>query len=201
MRGSRAPLPPDTIAQASSKRSASRIRRRQAPGAEVPAELPGIVHGGCSSPLGTPRPSCSAGYGLSPHRRTPCLRRHLEVPHSSFRWIAATAPSASRSCTTATPWTSGSVAEMTGAGDGARVEWRRRAPFSPAMSRLLPACGSRQPSRPTVALSFDDEGVPGRGDSARAWRMGGDRIHPAAPVLLDRRVAWWLGALVMKEAA
>jgi hypothetical protein len=32
-----------------------------------------------------------------------------------------------------------------------------------------------------------------------AWRAAGGRLHPAlAPVLLDE-VAWWLGALVMKQ--
>jgi hypothetical protein len=36
-------------------------------------------------------------------------------------------------------------------------------------------------------------------DPREAWRASGDRLHPAlAPVLLDE-VAWWLGALVMKE--
>ena len=61
------------------------------------------------------------------------------------------------------------------------------------------ACGAANPLGLQVALSFDDEGVWARLTPRAPWRTGGDRLHPAAaPVLLDE-VAWWLGALTMKE--
>ena len=94
--------------------------------------------------------------------------------------------------------TSGSVADLAPApatarawtgGDGARLP----------MSDYCLACGAGNPLGLQVALSFDEEGVWARLTPRAPWRMGGDRLHPAAaPVLLDE-VAWWLGALTMKE--
>lgn len=61
------------------------------------------------------------------------------------------------------------------------------------------ACGAQNPLGLQVALAFDDDGVWARLTPRVPWRAGGGRLHPAlAPVLLDE-VAWWLGALTMKQ--
>jgi hypothetical protein len=66
------------------------------------------------------------------------------------------------------------------------------------MSDQCLACGAANPLGLQVALRFDDEGVWARLEPREPWRAD-HRLHPAlAPVLLDE-VAWWLGALVMKE--
>jgi len=95
--------------------------------------------------------------------------------------------------------TSGSVADLpsppaaahawSGGGDGSSLP----------MSDYCLACGAQNPLGLQATLCFDDEGVWARLTPRAAWRAPGDRLHPAlAPVLLDE-VAWWLGALVMKQ--
>ena len=67
------------------------------------------------------------------------------------------------------------------------------------MSEDCLACGARNPLGLQVALVFDDEGVWARVEPRPPWRLHDGQLHPAlVPVLLDE-VAWWLGALVMKE--
>ena len=82
----------------------------------------------------------------------------------------------------------------------ATTPWRGNGAGSPLpMSDQCLACGARNPIGLQVTLAFDGEGVWARLEPREAWRASGDRLHPAlAPVLLDE-VAWWLGALVMKE--
>lgn len=80
------------------------------------------------------------------------------------------------------------------------------APFhGGAAGRSLPmsddclACGARNPLGLQTALRFDDEGVWARVDPRPPWRGGGGHAHAAlAPVVLDE-LAWWLGALTMRE--
>jgi len=94
--------------------------------------------------------------------------------------------------------TSGGVSPL---GDApATTPWRGDGAGSPlpASDQCL-ACGARNPLGLQVTLAFDAEGVWAHLEPREAWRAHGDRLHPAlAPVLLDE-VAWWLGALVMKE--
>ena len=94
--------------------------------------------------------------------------------------------------------TSGTVGDLTGA--GAAPTWRGgSAGASLPMSDDCLACGARNPVGLQVALSFDEEGVWARLAPRAPWRVDGEHLHPAlAPVLLDE-LAWWLGALVMKE--
>ena len=68
------------------------------------------------------------------------------------------------------------------------------------MSDHCLACGAQQSRSASRSRWPSTTRASGRGSTPRApWRAGGDRLHPAlAPVLLDE-VAWWLGALVMKE--
>jgi hypothetical protein len=94
--------------------------------------------------------------------------------------------------------TSGGVSPL---GDlPATTPWRGDGAGSPLpMSDQCLACGALNPLGLQVTLAFDTEGVWARLEPREAWRASGDRLHPAlAPVLLDE-VAWWLGALVMKE--
>jgi hypothetical protein len=61
------------------------------------------------------------------------------------------------------------------------------------------ACGALNPLGLQMALRFDDTGVWARLPPRAPWRAPDGRLHQAvAPVLLDE-IAWWLGALVMKE--
>jgi hypothetical protein len=67
------------------------------------------------------------------------------------------------------------------------------------MSEDCLACGTRNALGLQVALAFDEEGVWARFRPRAPWGAATGRLHPAAaPVILDE-VAWWLGALVMKE--
>jgi hypothetical protein len=61
------------------------------------------------------------------------------------------------------------------------------------------ACGALNPVGLRAGLRFDQEGVWARIVPRPSWRTAGGAVHPAlASVLLDE-IAWWLGALVMKE--
>jgi hypothetical protein len=67
------------------------------------------------------------------------------------------------------------------------------------MSDECLACGSRNPLGLRTALRFDDEGVWARLEPPAPWLVEPAWSHAAlAPVLLDE-VAWWLGALTMRE--
>ena len=67
------------------------------------------------------------------------------------------------------------------------------------MSEDCLACGARNPLGLQTALRFDDEGVWARVEPRAPWLVEPARAHAAlAPVLLDE-VAWWLGALTMRE--
>ena len=94
--------------------------------------------------------------------------------------------------------TSGSVADLPAAPAAARG-WTGGDGDSLPMSDYCLACGAQNPLGLQVALAFDEEGVWARLTPRAPWWAGGDRLHPGlAPVLLDE-VAWWLGALVMKQ--
>jgi hypothetical protein len=84
--------------------------------------------------------------------------------------------------------------------DSTLPRWTGAAEGTPLpMSEQCLACGSRNPLGLRVALSFDEVGVWVRLTPGPAWRADETTFHPAlAPVLMDE-VAWWLGALVMKE--
>ena len=67
------------------------------------------------------------------------------------------------------------------------------------MSEDCLACGSRNPLGLQTALRFDEDGVWARLTPRMPWLVEPGRTHAAlAPVLLDE-VAWWLGALTMRE--
>lgn len=67
------------------------------------------------------------------------------------------------------------------------------------MSEGCLACGAVNPLGLQVRLRFDDDGVWASLTPREPWRAPDGGLHPAlAPVALDE-VAWWLGALLMKE--
>ena len=67
------------------------------------------------------------------------------------------------------------------------------------MSEDCLACGARNPLGLQQALRFDGAGVWARLVPPGPWRLDAGGTHAAlAPVILDE-IAWWLGALVMRE--
>jgi hypothetical protein len=67
------------------------------------------------------------------------------------------------------------------------------------MSDECLACGALNPLGLQTALTFAEEGVWARVEPRAPWAARGGGAHAAlAPVLLDE-VAWWLGALTMRE--
>jgi hypothetical protein len=61
------------------------------------------------------------------------------------------------------------------------------------------ACGALNPLGLQTGLRFDQDGVWTRMVPRSPWRTASGGLHPAlASVLLDE-IAWWLGALIMKE--
>jgi hypothetical protein len=95
--------------------------------------------------------------------------------------------------------TSASVRPSTTAPGAAPPEWEPRAGTALPMSDDCLACGARNPLGLQQALRFDADGVWARLVPREPWRLDAARAHAAlAPVLLDE-VAWWLGALMMRE--
>jgi hypothetical protein len=159
---------------------------------------PGIVHGGCLVALVD---AAAARLGWPPGPRRLEGRLTASVPTESALAIEADHAQGGAGLTI---WqdrhvlTSGSVGALDS--EPPRAPWWGGASgFTLPMSEDCLACGARNPIGLQVALTFDDEGVWARVEPRRPWRLPDDRLHPAlVPVLLDE-VAWWLGALVMKE--
>jgi hypothetical protein len=169
---------------------------------EAPKSLqswPGIVHGGCLVGLVD---AAVMRLGRAPGPRRVGGRLTSSVPTETALDLQVDRGAGAVGLTILQDGhtlTSGSVADLpaapatarawTGGGGGSRLP----------MSDYCLACGAGNPLGLQVALSFDEEGVWARLTPRAPWRAAGDRLHPGlAPVLLDE-VAWWLGALVMKE--
>ena len=168
---------------------------------EAPKSLqswPGIVHGGCLVGL-VDAASMRLGRAAGPRRVDGRLTS--SVPTETALDLRAGRDGGTVSLTILQgghTLTSGTVADLTSAGSA--PTWRGgSAGDSLPMSEGCLACGAQNPLGLQVALSFDEEGVWARLTPRAPWRAGGGRLHAAlAPVLLDE-VAWWLGALVMKQ--
>lgn len=170
--------------------------RLEAPGALQ--SWPGIVHGGCLIALVD---AAGARLGRAPGPRRVDARLTSSVPTETALDLQVDRNGGTVSLTIlqgGQTLSSGTVADLTGAG-GAPT-WRGgTAGASLPMSDDCLACGAHNPVGLQVALSFDEDGVWAHLAPREPWRAGDNRLHPAlAPVLLDE-VAWWLGALVMKE--
>jgi hypothetical protein len=192
-------LAPDTIARAFEQ-------ALHLPGAgpgrmEAPRLLqswPGIVHGGCLVAL---LDAAAARLGRPPGPRRLEGRLTSSVPTESVLEIEANHADGIAGLTISQGGhilTSGTVAAL----ETERLDapwWGGARGVTLPMSEDCLACGARNPLGLQVALAFDDEGVWARLEPRRPWRLHDERLHPAlVPVLLDE-VAWWLGALVMKE--
>ena len=169
---------------------------------EAPKSLqswPGIVHGGCLVGL-VDAAAIRLGRAAGPRRVDGRLTSsvptetalHLQVDRGDGA-VGLTILQNGHTLTSGSvvdlPATPATARAWTGDGDGSPLP----------MSDDCLACGAQNPLGLQVALSFDEEGVWARLTPRAPWRAGGDRLHAAvAPVLLDE-VAWWLGALVMKE--
>jgi len=159
---------------------------------------PGIVHGGCLVALVD---AAAARLGRPPGPRRLEGRLTASVPTESTLVIEADHADGTAGLTI---WqgrhilTSGSVAPLDGETPGVHW-WGGAGGLTLPMSEDCLACGARNPLGLQVALVFDDEGVWARVEPRPPWRLHDGQLHPAlVPVLLDE-VAWWLGALVMKE--
>ena len=94
--------------------------------------------------------------------------------------------------------TSGAISPLDARDDGAAWAGGGEGAELPMSDDCL-ACGALNPLGLQVRLRFDQDGVWAGLEPREAWREPDDRVHPAlGPVLLDE-VAWWLGALTMKE--
>jgi hypothetical protein len=192
-------LAPDTIARAFEQ-------ALHLPGAgsgrlEAPRLLqswPGIVHGGCLVALVD---AAAARLGRPPGPRRLEGRLTASVPTESALEITTDHADGTASLTISQGGhilTSGTVAALE-TECLAAPWWGGARGVTLPMSEDCLACGARNPLGLQVALAFDDEGVWAHLEPRRPWQLPDERRHPAlVPVLLDE-VAWWLGALVMKE--
>jgi hypothetical protein len=169
---------------------------------EAPRQLqswPGIVHGGCLVAL---LDDAAARLGRVPGPRRVEGRLTSSVPTETALALRADRGDGGVGLTllqSGHTLTSGSVVELPAAPAAAHGWSGSRDGSSLPMSDHCLACGAENPLGLQAALSFDDEGVWVRLAPPAPWRAAGNRIHPAlAPVLLDE-VAWWLGALSMKQ--
>ena len=95
---------------------------------------------------------------------------------------------------------SGAISGLEAAPAATGTFWRGGDDGSPLpLSEHCLACGRDNPLGLQAELRFDDTGVWARLSPRAPWRAPDGGWHLAvAPVLLDE-IAWWLGALVMKE--
>jgi acyl-coenzyme A thioesterase PaaI-like protein len=159
---------------------------------------PGIVHGGCLVALVD---AAAERLGRSPGPRRIEGRLTSSVPIGTALDLETGRSHDTISLSISQGGQTLASGGVTALGEPpASPAWRGNGAGSPLpMSEQCLACGARNPVGLQVTLAFDAEGVWARFEPREAWRANGDRLHPAlAPVLLDE-VAWWLGALVMKE--
>jgi len=161
---------------------------------------PGIVHGGCLVAL-VDAAAARLGRALGPRRLEGRLTSSVPVETALDLAVERSDGAVALSIRQAgQTLTSGGVEALSRDSESAPSAWRGGSGGFPLpMSEQCLACGADNPLGLQVSLAFDDEGVWARLVPREPWRAGGDRLHPAlAPVILDE-VAWWLGALVMKE--
>ena len=98
------------------------------------------------------------------------------------------------------PLTSGTISALDGSAAKPVAPWRPEGEgWALPMSEQCLACGADNQLGLQLGLRFDGEGVWARWAPREPWRARSGLLHPAmAPVALDE-IAWWLGALLMKE--
>jgi hypothetical protein len=168
----------------------------------APAPLqswPGIVHGGALVALFD---SAAAAFGRAPVPRTIEGRLTSSVPIDTPLVLHGQGDAGGVRLSVldgGQTLGSGAIAPLD-PGEPAPKPWAGGRDGSPLpRSELCLACGTLNPLGVQIGLHFDDEGVWARIEPPPAWKTREGQIHPAlGPVLLDE-IAWWLGALVMKE--
>jgi len=161
---------------------------------------PGIVHGGgllAALDAGASRAGLASGPRLLEGRLTASVPVETELDLDERDRDGAVTLTVLQDGQTLS---SASVAPLRGDGRTPAPGWRGGVAGWPLpLSEDCLACGARNPLGLQVGLSFDDEGVWARLVPREPWSTEAGTLHPAvAPVLLDE-IAWWLGALVMKE--
>lgn len=160
---------------------------------------PGIVHGGG---LVACLDAAAAGLGRPSGLRRVDGRLTSSIPTETALALEGHADGERITVTVlqdGVPLSMAAVAPVTGAGRGSAAWAGGDEGWRLPMSEHCLACGSVNPLGLQVALRFDDEGVWAALTPREPWRTAGGALQPAlAPVVLDE-VAWWLGALMMKE--
>ena len=161
---------------------------------------PGIVHGGGLVAI---LDAATRALGVPEGPRVMEGRLTASVPIATPLVLEGGAREAGASVTVLQEGQTLSSASVSagGAGGGALpAPWRGGAGGDTLpMSDECLACGARNPLGLQTALAFDEEGVWARVEPRAPWGARGGGTHAAlAPVLLDE-VAWWLGALTMRE--
>jgi hypothetical protein len=171
----------------------------------APASLqswPGIVHGGGLAALldGAAR---SLGGDAGPRRIEARLTSSvpietvldLEARAERGEPVSVTIADRGQPLTSAIITAGADVAEP--AGSDARVDGGESWPL-PFSDQCL-ACGAHNPLGLQLGLRFDAASVWARFEPRPPWRGPGGRVDPALPAVILDELAWWLGALVVKE--
>jgi len=160
---------------------------------------PGIVHGGGLVAI---LDAATRALGVPAAPRTMEGRITSSVPLATALTLEGGARDGSASVTIIQDGqilSSASVSLLAADTPAVRIPWSGgQAGVTLPMSEDCLACGLRNPLGLQTALSFDAEGVWARLEPGAPWRTGLALHDALAPVLLDE-VAWWLGALTMRE--
>ena len=173
-------------------------RARFEAGAEL-SSWPGIVHGGALA-AALDEAARRIGGGAGPRRIE--ARLTASVPIASALALEGEARDGSAAVSLVDrgqPLSMATIAALGASAADAPPPWRGgTSGFALPTSETCLACGATNSLGLQLALAFDDEGVWVRAIPRPGWRAAAG-LHPAlAPVVLDE-VAWWLGALVMRE--
>ena len=160
---------------------------------------PGIVHGGALT-AALDEAGRRVGGGDGPRRVEARLTASVPIAAAvALEGEARDGGAAVSLVDRGQPLSMATIAALEAPGTAAPAPWcGNAAGFALPTSETCLACGAGNSLGLRLALAFDDEGVWVRTTPRAGWRAAGG-LHPAlAPVLLDE-VAWWLGALVMRE--
>lgn len=160
---------------------------------------PGIVHGGALA-AALDEAGRRVGGGDGPRRVEARLTATVPIAAAlALEGEARDGGAAVSLVDRGQPLSMATIAALEAPGTAAPALWRGNAAgFTLPTSETCLACGAGNSLGLRLALAFDDEGVWVRTTPREGWRTAG-ALHPAlAPVVLDE-VAWWLGALVMRE--
>ena len=160
---------------------------------------PGIVHGGALA-AALDEAGRRVGGGDGPRRVEARLTASVPIAAAvALEGEARDGGAAVSLVDRGQPLSMATIAALEASGTAAPAPWCGNADgFALPTTETCLACGAGNSLGLRLALAFDDEGVWVRTTPREGWRAAGG-LHPAlAPVVLDE-VAWWLGALVMRQ--